>query len=157
MYSLLHGNENCVFDLVDTDSIVSPILGRLSWQVSWSTYVAAVSAVLAVIAAVVIWIFNTPVFDNYTSNTLSMTTMTTTTAYPVVMQGGHSFVSVVQGGNPYIYHSAQGTNQSAPSMQGANPYVFGAQGTPATGKDGPLSSSYSNPSDYTHPQEPARA
>ena len=81
------------------------------------------------------------VSDNYTSNTLGMTMVTTMTGYPVVLQGGQLSVPSVQGGNPYIYHSAQ----EASSVQGAIPIAFGAQGAAfACSKDGMAPSEYSN-------------
>ena len=81
------------------------------------------------------------VSDNYTSNTLGNTMVTTTTGYPVVLQGGQLSVPSVQGGNPYIYHSAQ----EASSVQGAIPIAFGAQGAAfACSKDGMAPSEYSN-------------
>ena len=67
--------------------------------------------------------------------------VTTTTGYPVVLQGGQLSVPSVQGGNPYIYHSAQ----EASSVQGAIPIAFGAQGAAfACSKDGMAPSEYSN-------------
>ena len=124
------------------------VWGRLSWTVSWSAYVAAVGAVLALLAALAVGIFNNPISDNYTSNTLGMTMVTTMTGYPVVLQGGHLSVPSVQGRNPYIYHSAQ----EAPSVQGAISIGFGAQGASACSKDGMAPPGYSN-THYTHPHQ----
>ena len=146
LYIIILVNDNSDNDK-DTDSVIS-FLGRLSWTVSWSAYVAAVGAVLALLAALAVGIFNQPISDNYTSNTLGMTMVTTMTGYPVVLQGGHLSVPSVQGGNPYSYHSAQ----EAPSVQGAISSGFGAQGASACSKDGMAPPGYSN-TQYTHPHQ----
>ena len=149
-------------DALNGGSLVSSLLSGFSWSLSWCLYLTAVGAALALLAALVVGIFNTPVSDNHANNALAMTTTTTTTTgYPVVVQGGHSFVSTVQGGNPYVYYGAQGpiTPPAVPGLpQGANPYPFVSAGPPAAGdKDGVLPPAYASPYYAQQPSYPPTA